>query len=48
MVAADLDILEQKGRRDEEAGYVNRGIGMSDIPVRFLCRPEVTFITLAP
>lgn len=28
--------------------YVNRGIGMSDIPVRFLCRPEVAFITLEP
>lgn len=26
--------------------YVNRGIGMSEIPARFLCRPEVTFITL--
>lgn len=28
--------------------YVNRGIGMSEIPVRFLCRPEVVFITLEP
>ncbi|MGB6626094.1 MAG: metallophosphoesterase [Candidatus Acidiferrales bacterium] len=28
--------------------YVNRGIGMSEIPVRFLCRPEVAFITLEP
>ncbi|MHB8639493.1 MAG: metallophosphoesterase [Candidatus Acidiferrales bacterium] len=28
--------------------YVNRGLGMSDVPVRFLCRPEVTFITLEP
>jgi uncharacterized protein len=28
--------------------YVNRGIGMSDVPVRFLCRPEVAFITLEP
>jgi uncharacterized protein len=28
--------------------YVNRGVGMSDIPARFLCRPEVTFITLEP
>lgn len=27
--------------------YVNRGIGMSEFPVRFLCRPEMTFITLA-
>lgn len=28
--------------------YVNRGVGMSDIPARFLCRPEVAFITLEP
>ncbi len=28
--------------------YVNRGIGMSDLPVRFLCPPEVAFITLEP
>jgi len=35
---------EEKGSRM----YVNRGIGMSDLPVRFLCRPEVTFITLEP
>jgi uncharacterized protein len=28
--------------------YVSRGIGMSDIPVRFLCRPEIDFITLEP
>lgn len=28
--------------------YVNRGIGMSEIPARFLCRPEVAFITLEP
>ncbi len=26
--------------------YVNRGVGMSNIPVRFLCRPEVAFITV--
>jgi uncharacterized protein len=26
--------------------YVNRGVGMSNIPVRFLCPPEVAFITL--
>lgn len=28
--------------------YVNRGVGMSNIPMRFLCRPEVAFITLEP
>jgi len=26
--------------------YVNAGMGMSHLPVRFLCRPELTFITL--
>ena len=26
--------------------YVNAGIGMSHIPVRFMCRPELTLITL--
>lgn len=26
--------------------YVNRGIGMSEVPARFLCRPEVSIITL--
>ncbi|MEN6372802.1 MAG: metallophosphoesterase [Armatimonadota bacterium] len=26
--------------------YVNRGIGMAVVPVRFLCRPEVTVFTL--
>ncbi len=28
--------------------YVNRGLGMSDLPIRFLCRPEVTFYTIEP
>lgn len=28
--------------------YVNRGIGMSELPVRFLCPPEVAFITVEP
>jgi predicted MPP superfamily phosphohydrolase len=27
--------------------YVNAGIGMSHMPVRFLCRPEFTLLTLA-
>ena len=35
---------EEKGSRM----YVNRGLGMSELPVRFLCRPEITFITLEP
>ncbi len=28
--------------------YVNRGLGWSTLPIRFLCRPEVTIITIEP
>jgi uncharacterized protein len=28
--------------------YVNRGLGMSNLPIRFFCRPEITFFTLHP
>lgn len=28
--------------------YVNRGLGMSDLPVRFLCRPEITIFAIHP
>jgi predicted MPP superfamily phosphohydrolase len=28
--------------------YVNRGIGMTRIPARFLCRPEITLFTITP
>lgn len=28
--------------------YLNRGVGMSEIPARFLCRPEVAVITVEP
>lgn len=28
--------------------YVSRGVGMSVLPIRFLCRPEITFITIHP
>jgi uncharacterized protein len=28
--------------------YVSRGIGTSVLPIRFLCRPEVDFITIEP
>lgn len=28
--------------------YVSRGLGMSILPVRFYCRPELAFVTLAP
>lgn len=35
----------------EEEGtkmYVTRGLGTSILPIRFLCRPELTFITIEP
>jgi len=28
--------------------YVNRGLGVNNIPLRFLTRPEITVITLHP
>jgi uncharacterized protein len=28
--------------------YVSRGVGTSTLPVRFLCRPELALVTLAP
>lgn len=28
--------------------YVNRGLGMSNLPIRFLCRPEISFFTIHP
>lgn len=28
--------------------YVNRGVGMSNLQIRFLCRPEISFFTLHP
>lgn len=28
--------------------YVNRGLGTSDLPIRFLCRPEISFFTIHP
>lgn len=28
--------------------YVNRGLGMSDLPVRFDCRPEITIFAIHP
>jgi len=31
---------------DTRMVYTNRGIGTSHIPVRFLCRPEITVLTL--
>jgi uncharacterized protein len=40
--------LEGWYQEDGSKMYVGRGLGMSVLPVRFLCRPEVTFITLQP
>jgi uncharacterized protein len=40
--------LEGWYQQDGSQMYVSRGLGMSEIPVRFLCRPEITFITLTP
>jgi uncharacterized protein len=28
--------------------YVNRGLGMSDLPIRFRCRPEISVFTIHP
>jgi hypothetical protein len=28
--------------------YVSRGVGMSMLPIRFDCRPEVTILTIHP
>ncbi|MFJ1245207.1 metallophosphoesterase, partial [Bacillus amyloliquefaciens] len=27
--------------------YTNRGLGTTQLPIRFLCRPEITVLTLA-
>lgn len=35
-------------QEDGSRMYVTRGVGMSILPIRFLCRPEVTFFTLRP
>ena len=35
---------DEKGTRI----YVSRGLGMSNLPIRFRCRPEIDFVTLEP
>ena len=40
--------LEGWYERNGSRMYVSRGIGMSILPVRFLCRPELAIITLEP
>lgn len=34
--------------KDGSQMYVNRGIGWTGLPIRFLCRPEVAIITVQP
>lgn len=34
--------------KDGTKMYVNRGLGMSDVPLRFNCRPEITIFTIHP
>lgn len=41
-----LGLYELTGRGTESYVYTNRGIGTTHIPVRFLCRPELTLFTL--
>jgi predicted MPP superfamily phosphohydrolase len=38
--------VEGRYRVGEMTLYVNRGIGMVNLPVRFCCRPEITVFTL--
>src|SRR3989338_5281436 len=35
-------------KRGRTIMYVNRGIGMKTLPIRFLCRPEITVIEIEP
>jgi uncharacterized protein len=34
--------------KDGTKMYVNRGLGWTALPIRFLCRPEITIITVEP
>lgn len=34
--------------KDGSRMYVNRGIGWTGLPIRFLCRPEITIVTVEP
>jgi uncharacterized protein len=34
--------------KDGSQMYVNRGIGWTGLPIRFLCRPEVAIVTIEP
>lgn len=50
-IARDREVIADGWSRDDvgAAGnhlYVNRGIGFSLVPIRFLCRPELTWVTL--
>jgi predicted MPP superfamily phosphohydrolase len=39
-------LVDGWGLFDRARLYVNRGVGMTGIPLRFRCRPEVALITL--
>ena len=42
------EYLEGWYRKGDSRMYVSRGIGTSNLPVRFLCRPELPIITVRP
>ncbi|MFQ5696646.1 MAG: metallophosphoesterase [Terriglobia bacterium] len=42
------DYLEGWYEKNGSRMYVSRGLGTSILPIRFLCRPELAFITLVP
>jgi predicted MPP superfamily phosphohydrolase len=46
--AACAGYVEGWYEREGSRMYVSRGIGTSTLPVRFLCRPELALVTLAP
>jgi hypothetical protein len=41
-VVDDVDAIEGLHLAGQTAMYINRGIGTTTLPFRFLCRPEVT------
>lgn len=40
--------LEGWYQQDNAKMYVNRGVGMSLLPIRFRCRPEIAMVTIQP
>ena len=41
-------IMSGLHRNDGSQIYVNRGIGTKTLPIRFLCRPEITVVSIKP